>query len=143
MLETPYLFFKHDLELLNRLFRPSCILIALTLYTTYLSPAFSWLGEYISMGAEHNRASVILCGRETCRGWLRTGMLSYLPLQPCCREDEGLKRGCVKQSKLKDYCIGANIRKSNVHLGNRVERILLSQIQWKNEIICSLVCEIN
>lgn len=66
-----------------------------------------------------------------------------LALQPCCGEDEGLKRGCVKQSKLKDYCIGANIRKSNVHLGNRVERILLSQIQWKNEIICSLVCEIN
>jgi len=93
VLETLYLLFKHDLELLNRLFRPSCILLALTLYTTYLSPAFSWLGGYISMGAEHNRASVILCGHETCRGLLRTGMLSYLPSSPSAgrtRDSKGL-----------------------------------------------------
>lgn len=62
VLKTPYLLLKHDLELLNRLFRPSCILIALTLYTTNLSSAFYSLGWYVSMGAEHNRASVSLRG---------------------------------------------------------------------------------
>lgn len=135
VLETPYLLFKHELELLNRLFRPSCILIALTLYNMNLSSAFHSLGWYVSISAEHNRASVSLRGREACRGLAPNRDPQFLAFQLCCREDKGLKRGNVKWSKLKDYCIRENIRKSNVHLGNRVERILLSQIRWKDRII--------
>lgn len=60
-LKTPYSLFKHDLELVNRLFRPSCILIVLTLYNMTLSSAFHSLSWYISISAKHNGASVSMC----------------------------------------------------------------------------------
>lgn len=96
-LETPYLLFKHDLELLNRLFRSSCILIALTLYNVNLSSAFHSLGWDISISAEHNRASVSQCGQETCRGLAQNRDPQFLAFQLCCGENKGLKRGNVKQ----------------------------------------------
>lgn len=67
VLETPYLLFKHDLQLLNRLFRLSCILIALPLYNVNPSSAFHSLSWYISISAGHNRVTVSLCSQETCR----------------------------------------------------------------------------
>jgi len=109
--KTPYLLFKHDLELLNSLFRPSCILIALTLYNINLSFAFYSLSWYISISAEHSRASVSLRGQETCRGLAPNRDPQFLAFQLCCEEDEGLKRGNVKHSKLKEYFIGGTIRK--------------------------------
>lgn len=135
VLETPYLLFKHDLELLNRLFRLSCILIGLTLYNMNLSSAFHSLGWYISISAGHNRASVSLCSQETCRRLASNRDPQFLAFQLCCGEDKRLKRGNVKLSELKDYCIREKLEKSNVHLGSRVERILFSQIQRKNRII--------
>lgn len=96
VIETPYLLFKHDLELLNRLFRSSCILIALTLYNMNLSSAFHSLGWDISISAEHNRASVSQHGQETCRGLAQNRDPQFLAFQLCCGENKGLKRGNVK-----------------------------------------------
>lgn len=111
VLETRYLLFKHDLGLLNRFFRPSCILIALTLYNTNLSSAFHSLGWYVSISAEHNRASVCLHSQETCRGLAPNRDPQFLAFQPFCREDEGVKRVNVNRSELKESSIRGNIRK--------------------------------